>query len=65
MAAIIKIENLYKVYPVGKEKVVALGGISLKLRKARSAASWAPPVLASPPCSISWRAWKNRARAVC
>ena len=27
MAAIIKIENLYKVYSVGKEKVVALGEI--------------------------------------
>lgn len=25
MAAIIKIENLYKVYPVGKEKVVGAG----------------------------------------
>ena len=33
MAAIIKIENLYKVYPVGKEKVVALGGISLEIEK--------------------------------
>lgn len=33
MAAIIKIENLYKVYPVGKEKVVALGGINLEIEK--------------------------------
>ena len=33
MATIIKIENLYKVYPVGKEKVVALGGISLEIEK--------------------------------
>ncbi len=33
MAAIIKIENLYKIYPVGKEKVVALGGINLEIPK--------------------------------
>lgn len=33
MAAIIKIENLYKIYPVGKEKVVALGGINLEITK--------------------------------
>ena len=33
MAAIIKIENLYKVYSVGKEKVVALGGINLQIEK--------------------------------
>lgn len=33
MAAIIKIENLYKIYPVGKEKVVALGGINLEISK--------------------------------
>ena len=33
MAAIIKIENLYKVYPVGREKVVALGGINLEIEK--------------------------------
>ena len=31
--AIIKIENLYKVYSVGKEKVVALGGINLQIEK--------------------------------
>lgn len=33
MAAIIKIENLYKIYSVGKEKVVALGGINLQIEK--------------------------------
>ena len=33
MAAIIKIENLYKIYPVGKEKVVALVGINLEIPK--------------------------------
>ena len=33
MAAIIKIENLYKIYPVGRERVVALGGINLKIEK--------------------------------
>lgn len=33
MAAIIKIENLYKVYSVGKEKVVALGSINLQIEK--------------------------------
>lgn len=33
MAAIIKLENLYKVYSVGKEKVVALGGINLQIEK--------------------------------
>ena len=33
MAAINKIENLYKIYPVGKEKVVALGGINLEIPK--------------------------------
>lgn len=33
MAAIIKIENLYKVYPIGKEKVIALGGINLEIQK--------------------------------
>jgi putative ABC transport system ATP-binding protein len=31
MAAIIKIENLYKIYPVGRERVVALGGINLEI----------------------------------
>lgn len=31
--AIIKIENLYKIYPVGKEKIVALGGIDLEIEK--------------------------------
>ena len=33
MAAIIKIENLYKIYPVGRERVVALGGINLEIEK--------------------------------
>lgn len=33
MEAIIKIENLYKIYPVGKEKVVALRGINLEIPK--------------------------------
>ena len=33
MAAIIKIVNLYKIYSVGKEKVVALGGINLQIEK--------------------------------
>lgn len=33
MSAIIKIENLYKVYPIGKEKVIALGGINLEIQK--------------------------------
>ena len=33
MAAIIKIENLYKIYPVGRERVVALGGINLHIEK--------------------------------
>ena len=33
VGAIIKIENLYKVYPIGKEKVIALGGISLEIEK--------------------------------
>ncbi len=33
MAAIIKIENLYKIYPIGRERVVALGGINLEIEK--------------------------------
>ena len=33
MSAIIKIENLYKIYPIGKEKVVALGGLNLEIEK--------------------------------
>lgn len=33
VGAIIKIENLYKVYPIGKEKVVALGGLNLEIEK--------------------------------
>ena len=33
MAAIIKIENLYKVYPIGKEKVIALAGLNLQIQK--------------------------------
>lgn len=33
MPAIIKIENLYKVYPIGKEKVIALAGLDLEIEK--------------------------------
>ena len=33
MSAILKIENLYKIYPIGKEKVVALGGLNLEIEK--------------------------------
>ena len=65
MSAIIKIENLYKIYPIGKEKVVALGGLNLeKMKKDRFAVFLVLPVRENRPCLISWQVWKNRQKGV-
>ena len=37
---------------------------ALRFRRRNTSASWAPPVAANPPCSISWAAWIAPARAV-
>ena len=60
--AVLKAENLIKIYGKGENQVKALNGVSLSVEKGEFVAVWELPDRGSPLCSICWEVWTGRIR---